>query len=651
MEKNNKTPVILLGCNFANALGMIKSIGEAGYPCAMVHHTKKPQKTRLSPDMTSSYIYDARYIADKVDEATLEALEANYIYKKKAVIIAADDYSASFVDRYQKRLEQNFRFHKWDKGSGALTSCMEKHKQKKLAVESGFSVAHNWSVTIAPKGEKADIPADVIFPCFLKPEVSAASGMSKELMRKCDTPEELNEYFEQLTENEVEGRILIEEFLDIEEEFTIPGARLGEEVVIPSLVRKLVTGKGKVTGLTVIGLVEDPKEHPELTEQVRKLVTNMGIQGLFDVEIIRCGEKYYFNEINLRSSAATYAVTASGCNLAELCIHHILNKEVLDYNMTYGKTFINEKPALRLVVQKDITAKEYKKMKKDSDICLLTGPGDDGSKNNFEVMEKKTLFGATALGTCLKAIRKGIKRVAKNTRRTIRKAKKITRKKFKRAYKKIVPKPVRKKLRRVKNKIRKAYVRTIRRSFRRFRKKRKRLHYEAKKTLIRMSLIITPPKIHYAGDKEFEKLNLLLEKSFQRAMKKNNFTFTQYENFEESLNQILEAGGTVLVAQVLGKYVGTISITAPKLSSKSEKMTANIKHLGILPTCQGLGVATKLLAEAEKIAKESGAEVIYLGTPQGNVPAIKFYEKNGFEQIRVFESGDHMAVRLEKKIL
>lgn len=635
VKKKENTPVILLGCNFANALGMIKSIGEAGYPCAMVHHTKKPNKTRLSPDMTSSYVYDARYIADKVDEETLNALETYYVYDKRAVLIAADDYSASFIDRYQKRLRKSFKFHRWDGGTGALTACMEKHTQKELATESGFSVAQNWSVTIAPKGEKAKIPEDVIFPCFLKPEVSAASGMSKELMRRCDTLEELNEYFEQLSENEIEGRILIEEFLTIEEEFTIPGARLGEETVIPSLVRKLVTGKGKVTGLTVIGKVENPDDHAELRDGVKRLVTNMGIQGLFDVEIIRCGEKYYFNEINLRSSAATYAVTGSGCNLAELCIHHILKKEVLDYTMTYGKTFINEKPALRLVVQKDITAKEYRKMKEECDICLLTGPGDEGSKRNFEIMEKKTLFGVTPVGACMKAVRKSLKNA---------------RKKVKRAYKKVVPKPVRRVLRRIRKKVRKCYKRFIRRPYRRVRRKFRKLRYEIKRILIRTAVRTTSLKIYGAKSEEFFKINLLLEKSFRRAMEKNDFTFTQPDDFEDSLNQITEEGGTVLAAQTLGKYVGTISITYPKLSSKTGKITAGIKHLGVMPACQGLGIASKLLSQAEEIAKNNGAEVIYLGTPQGNTPAITFYEKNGFTQVRVFESGDHMAVRLEKEI-
>lgn len=640
MEKKNNIPVILLGCNFANALGMIKSIGEAGYPCAMVHHTKNPNKSRLSPDMTSSYVYDARYIADKVDEATLEALEKNHIYEKKAVLIAADDYSASFIDRYQKRLKNNFRFHRWDGGTGALTSCMEKHKQKALATESGFSVAKNWSVTIAPKGEKAEIPEDVIFPCFLKPEVSAASGMSKELMRRCDTAEELDEYFNQLSENELEGTILIEEFLTIEEEFTIPGARLGEEIIIPSLVRKLITGKGKVTGLTVVGKVEDPDEHRELKEGVSRLVTNMGIQGLFDVEIIRCGEKYYFNEINLRSSAATYAVTGSGCNLAKLCIHHILYKEVPEYTMTYGKTFVNEKPALRLVVQKDITVKEYKQMKKDCDICLLTGPGDEGSKKNFEIMEKKTLFGATRIGAFIKAVRKGIKKTFK-----------VIRKKTKKAYKKIVPKPVRRKLGKAKKKTRRFYKRFIRRPLRRVRRRIRKLRYEIKRILIRMAVRMTTLKMHSAANEEFFKLNLLLEKSFRRAMKKNNFEFTQSEDFEDSLNQIVEDGGTVLAAQTLGKYVGTISVTEPKLSTKTDMMTSKIKHLGVMPACQGLGVASKLLAEAEKIAKENGAEVLLLSTPQDNIPAIKFYEKNGFRQTLVFEAtGGHPAVRLEKNI-
>ena len=51
--ENEMADVVVLGCNYANSLGVIKSIGEAGYKCGLLHHTSILNKKRITPDMAS----------------------------------------------------------------------------------------------------------------------------------------------------------------------------------------------------------------------------------------------------------------------------------------------------------------------------------------------------------------------------------------------------------------------------------------------------------------------------------------------------------------------------------------------------------------------------------------------------------------------
>ena len=50
----------------------------------------------------------------------------------------------------------------------------------------------------------------------------------------------------------------------------------------------------------------------------------MNYTGLFGIELMRKGDKFYFVEINLRNDATTFAVCIAGCNLP-LAYWHLAN--------------------------------------------------------------------------------------------------------------------------------------------------------------------------------------------------------------------------------------------------------------------------------------------------------------------------------------
>lgn len=58
--------------------------------------------------------------------------------------------------------------------------------------------------------------------------------------------------------------------------------------------------------------------------------------------------------------------------------------------------------------------------------------------------------------------------------------------------------------------------------------------------------------------------------------------------------------------------------------------TTEIKNIAIDKDHQRLGIGSYLLAEAARLAKAQAYKVLIVGTPDGAIPQIAFYKKNGF---------------------
>lgn len=62
-----------------------------------------------------------------------------------------------------------------------------------------------------------------------------------------------------------------------------------------------------------------------------------------------------------------------------------------------------------------------------------------------------------------------------------------------------------------------------------------------------------------------------------------------------------------------------------------------IHALGVLPTDMKKGIGSGMVAYAKKLAKEKQQKVIRLDVIDGNVPAIKLYEKAGFHFVETVD--------------
>ena len=94
MQEKLRIDAIVLGANYANALGMVKSVGEAGFRCGLIHQTSILNKKNETPDMASRYVWQGKYVDRKNDEELLAAILTEFRQEDfKPVLLAADDYS------------------------------------------------------------------------------------------------------------------------------------------------------------------------------------------------------------------------------------------------------------------------------------------------------------------------------------------------------------------------------------------------------------------------------------------------------------------------------------------------------------------------------------------------------------------------------
>ena len=84
---------------------------------------------------------------------------------------------------------------------------------------------------------------------------------------------------------------------------------------------------------------------------------------------------------------------------------------------------------------------------------------------------------------------------------------------------------------------------------------------------------------------------------------------------------------SVFVAEISpGQIVGTI---ACGMKTETE---GHLRGMGVLPEWQGHGVAKRLLDRAEGEVRQSGCKRLTLDTTEPLLPAMRFYERNGFRR-------------------
>lgn len=152
---------------------------------------------------------------------------------------------------------------------------------------------------------------------------------------------------------------------------------------------------------------------------------------------------------------------------------------------------------------------------------------------------------------------------------------------------------------------------------------------------------------------EVETLRDFMEHTFRVAFEATNdpVFFKQYCDEAFSLEQIV---GELAAPQSefwfaflddeLAAYL-KLNFDQHAVALQSEK-TVQVERLYILAKFQNQRLGARLLRLAEERAQKAGAEWLWLSVWQQNPPALRFYERNGYEIFgtEIFEVGDDPQV-------
>lgn len=312
-----KKDVIVFGNDHTNSVGVIQSLGQAGYKSIGLLFGDRS-------NFVSSSKYTKGVITAKGAQECIEKLLKNIPTNNgKTPIIACCDTAALILEQNADRLKEYFVFEYATNYS--IEYLSKKENQVRLATESGFNVPKSWNLRDSKR-----IPIDITYPCILKPLVSCEGAKSD--IRVCKTREELEKNLNSLAYTK---NVLLQQYIDRDYEISILGCGLKSgQCVIPVVENKL-TLYPKDVGLECLANMQ-PLEDSPIKTSIEALIEKTGFVGLFSVEMMHCKDdnKFYFTEINLRNDGAEALVTKYGANLP---LNHVEN--LLDLPLTEQKVF------------------------------------------------------------------------------------------------------------------------------------------------------------------------------------------------------------------------------------------------------------------------------------------------------------------------
>lgn len=294
LRKNHMTDIIVVGPEHHNTLSMLRSFGEEGRMVKLYIYG-----TYNSYIASSIYIKDILYFSTALDAInTIASFESNVSIKP--LVIACSDEVASLMDeRYDELITKCIFFNAGT--SGRLTSFMDKQKQLELAKDCGFCVPS--SIDSLPYDINIE---NVNFPCLIKPKESIHGGKKVSI---CYDTDDLKKVL--ITYNP-KFSVLVQDYIHKDYEIVILGMSYGGKVFIPGFVHKHREEKGGTTFSTVKPIT---KLDPHIVEACYNLVIKINYNGLWGIECIKQGDKYFFLELNMRNDATTYAMKVAGVNL------------------------------------------------------------------------------------------------------------------------------------------------------------------------------------------------------------------------------------------------------------------------------------------------------------------------------------------------
>lgn len=368
--------IIVLGAHYSTMLGVVRSFGIEGYKVEVVFIGQN------GANIVKCSKYVAKFLQIKMrdDRSIIMLLLNNYC--GNSVLVPSDDYTSSLIDRYRDELHPFFlmpyvKGHK----QGAITHLMDKSVQCQMAQQASLNVAKTWAISL--KSYDIIIPDDMVYPCFVKPCVSAERG--KYGMCKCDDKDDLLLALKKLKKEGSNNKVLVQEYLDIKDEIQLTGICVGNRVYLPAIIKRLKVAE-KSKGCTLYGEVQKCNIIGDVYSQIIAMLERLDYIGLIVVDLIESNEKLYFSELNFRSSGVLYALTMAGINLPSKffkVVSSTFEDSIFKDNVDWGMRFLNDKVLMEDKCAGYITDSEFKSMITSTDHYIIKDEEDKGPYNAF----------------------------------------------------------------------------------------------------------------------------------------------------------------------------------------------------------------------------------------------------------------------------
>ncbi|MBR6473491.1 MAG: hypothetical protein IKS99_07205 [Firmicutes bacterium] len=393
MERSgNDHRIIVIGLNFGSILTMVRDFGVAGYDVEVLRVFRKAPNSlnllgKMTPEAESRYVTRHEICimngrSANIRDALLKMTDEDRTPGRKTMLIPVDDFLVSAIDDHYDELKEHFFIPNVRGMQGGIGKIMDKNLQKEMADEAGLKVLESSLIRIID-GE-IDIPGDTPFPCFTKPSKSIMG--SKLIMKKCLDRDELMRNLEPL-KNEDGLEILCERYVDIKDEYSLLGASVMDEVIMPGIFRAGIHGHRERKGVAITGTVMDTGEWSDLIRKASAFVASIGYTGMFDLDLVEDTEgKIYFTEMNFRAGASVNAFSQCGANIPAAFANRVLrNKPMKETIITdgVGRTFVSEKALIEEYIRNDIDRSTMHEILDKADIFFIKDEKDAKPNDRF----------------------------------------------------------------------------------------------------------------------------------------------------------------------------------------------------------------------------------------------------------------------------
>lgn len=357
---------VVLGSNHINTLGLIRSLGEAGYkPIAII-----VDETGKSGWVSKSrYIKETHVVNRKESEIINTLIELGKGFQNKAYLFPAGDGYSSIIDNNYNDLKHYYFAPNIKDTQGKLSDYRSKQSMQDLAVKAGFSPI----LSKVFDGEQQSNIDEIIevfssaFPLIVRPDGSSKYTCNYSII---ENEKDLKEVL-----HKARGKVLIQQYIFKDEELGIQGVSWGNAtVMVGGVIHKIRTSLTSLGSTSFAELRKAISSDPIIN--VKRFIEMVGYSGIFDIELMRVGDHYYFIECNFRNGAYGYAYCKYGMNLPELWIKGSGADYDTNNTDTHKVLLMNEFNDIRFVLSKKINLFSWIKELFRTDVFLTWNKRD-----------------------------------------------------------------------------------------------------------------------------------------------------------------------------------------------------------------------------------------------------------------------------------